>query len=118
MTEEQLEDFVKIRNLLKRGYDHYFELSEGYCKSGEGAIEVYYGNYFDSQDSIEATGIGIYSYVLGPSRMHHWFRTEDSSMIGQSNYHTKWVTEDPIKEALSTVTEWVREEMEDDHKED
>lgn len=80
MTNEQFELFRKIRRVLGEIHQQWVDnikegIDDGHCKSSEGMIEVHYPTWFDC-DSLEeycsakADGIGIYSYVFGPSRMH------------------------------------------------
>lgn len=93
MTLQQQAQFKEIRRCLKDAYDDYFKRSDdGVHKSSEMAVEVYYPNYWetDPESPMKACGIGIYSYVLGPSRMHHF---------------------DTFDEALTTVREWLREQL-------
>lgn len=90
MTPEQQKQLQEIQQLLKQGYDDYFARSDGYCKRGEGAIQVYYPNYFEiceGMDPLTAVGIEVYSYALGPSRAHFF---------------------ESFEEALGAVKEWVR----------
>ena len=74
MTPAQMIILSEIRRLLNEAYDDYFRRGDGHCKSSEGYIEVRYPNYFDRAKYPDgaASGIGIYSYVLGPSRMHEF----------------------------------------------
>lgn len=104
LTEQELADLSEIQRLIDEAYEHYFRLSDGYSKMSEGAIEVHFGNYFDRSGTgwgMEAPerhrAVNIYSYVLGPSRMHHF---------------------PSIAEALETVKKWHADEMTNDHKED
>lgn len=85
------EKLIKIRQLLKEAYDHYFKYSDGHCKSGEGHISIDFGNYWsDKKCELKITGVSIYSYVLGPSRLHY-FKDLDT--------------------ALETVVQWHKNEM-------
>jgi hypothetical protein len=78
--------------LLDSAYDHYFKYSDGYCKSSEGHVELTFGNYFNRQaDESPTIGANVYSYVLGPSRMHYF---------------------DSLDEALTAVQAWYEAEME------
>jgi hypothetical protein len=86
------EKLVKIRKLLKEAYDHYFKLSDGHCKSSEGSISLEFGDYWsDKNCECKITGVSIYSYVLGSSRVHYF---------------------DTLDEALETVIQWHKEELE------
>ncbi len=91
MNESNFNKLKKIRQLLKEAYDHYFKYSDGHCKSSEGSINLEFGDYWSDKDcECKITGISIYSYVLGSSRLHY-FNT--------------------IDEALATVVQWHDEEM-------
>lgn len=94
MTPRQIEIVKEIRTLLKEAYDHYFEHSDGYCKSSEGVITICYPTYWNYGDELEANWIEIYSYVLGPSRNHDF---------------------KDFEEALKAVKKWHKTEMETDY---
>lgn len=97
MNTEDLEQCREIRRLLKEAYDHYFATSDGYCKGSEGYVGVHYPDYFDERggaDAMRPNGVDVYSYVLGPSRMHSF-----KSMA----------------EALSAVREWHADSMATDY---
>ena len=114
MTSDQFAKLKEIRRLLSEAYQDYFKRSDGYCKSSEGATEVYYPNYFDNQETVTANGLGIYSYVLGPGRMHHWWKGD-----GPSNDVTKWTGDrDPFDVALEDVREWHAEQLATSYDED
>ena len=52
-------------------------------------IEITYPNYFEEdngKDPNEAVHIGIYSYVLGPHRMHD-FNSFDKALIAVQRWH-------------------------------
>lgn len=92
------EKLIEIRRLLKKAYDHYFDHSDGHCKSGEGHISVDFGNYWDdAKCEMKISSIGIYSYVFGSGRLHHF---------------------DTLDEALKTVKRWHEEEMNHDYEKD
>lgn len=94
MTDKDFQKLLEIRKLLKEAYDHYFENTDGYCKSQEGHISVEFGNYWeDSKCEMKTTSINIYSCVFGSSRMHCYYS---------------------IDEALDVVRRWHKEEMETD----
>ena len=97
MTAKQLSQFVEIRRLLKEAYDDYFRRSEdGHCKSAEASIEVYYPNYWEAEEYApnEACGIGIYSYVLGPSRTHD-FPTFELALEAVKDWHRMQMSWEP-----------------------
>ncbi len=91
MTNEDKAKLLQIRHLLKEAYDHYFELSDGHSKSSEGSISIEFGDYWsDKNCEGKITGVSIYSYVLGSSRLHYF---------------------DNLDKALDTVIQWHDEEM-------
>lgn len=94
MNTEDAEKLAEISRLLHEAYEHYFTY-EGHCKSGEGRISVYYGNFWERQDNpgeLKITGIDIYSYVFveGGARSQYF---------------------DSVDEALETVRRWHADEM-------
>ncbi len=109
MTPTQMETLREIRRLLAEAYEDYFERGDGHHKSSEGHLEVHYPNVFQEGDPMEANAIGIYSYVLGPSRMHYWTRTHGPEHGSDAD---RWVKGDPIEAALKDVREWHRQQME------
>lgn len=92
-----LEGVEEIHRLLKEAYDHYFALSDGYCKSAEGTVWVEWPTYFAMRGGETTPTIGVYSYVLGPSRRHEF---------------------DSIDEALTEVRKWHAIEMQQTYDED
>lgn len=90
LDTRRLNDVAEIRRLLQEAYDHYFANSDGYCKSAEGSISLHLGNYWENADGRAEVGVTVYSYVLGPERIHD-FRT--------------------TAEALAAVRVWHQEEM-------
>ncbi len=95
MTEHQLKLLTEIRRLLVEAYDDYFKRSDGYCKSSEGYIEVRYPNYFDREHYPDgaASGINVYSYVLGPNRMHY-FDTFEAALEAVGGWHAEQLSSD------------------------
>jgi len=77
---------VEIQRLLTEAYDHYFQHSDGYCKSSEGAVSLHYPNYFDQRDGVTEPQVSIYSYVLGPSRNHD-FPNLDAALRTVRQWH-------------------------------
>lgn len=95
-TTKFLAKFKKLQNLLQEAYEHYFEYGDGHCKSAEGLISIELPPYFwRLEDYLRRPTIGVYSYVLGPSRMHYF---------------------DNIDEALEEVSEWHKAEMEETYE--
>lgn len=97
MNQSDLNKLLLIRKLLKEAYDHYFDNSDGHCKSSEGHIDLEFGNYWtDKNCEMKITSVNIYSYVFGNSRSHCY---------------------DSIDEALEVVRQWHKEEMSTDYEE-
>lgn len=95
-----MKNLAEISRLLDEAYKHYFETSDGHCKSSEGHISVHFGNFWDRTDRsgyLEVTGVEVYSYVLGPSRVHDFPSTSA---------------------ALEAVRKWHKAEMEHGDRED
>jgi hypothetical protein len=92
MNKSDFDKLIQIRKLLKEAYDHYFKCSvDGHCKSSEGSISIEFGDYWSDKDcECKITGVNIYSYVLGSSRLHYF---------------------DNLDKALETVILWHSEEM-------
>ena len=102
MTPGQLETLAEIRKLLAAAYKDYFARGDGYCKRSEGAVEVHYPRYLEGGGTMEANGLAVYSYVLGPSRMHSWWKG-----AGPSDHASKWTGDaDPFAAALADVRGW------------
>ena len=97
MTDQELADLAELRSLLDEAYDHYFALSDGFCKMGEGAITLHFGNYFERKEGKSTLSVSVYSYVFGPGRSHHF---------------------GSVSEALKAVKGWHDTEMQDDHAQD
>jgi hypothetical protein len=97
VNDKDFEKLVQIRKLLKEAYDHYFDNSDGHCKSQEGHISLEFGNYWeDSKCEMKITSVNIYSYVFGSSRSHYY---------------------DTVDEALEVVKCLHKQEMETDYEE-
>lgn len=80
------EGIAEIHRLLKEAYDHYFAHSDGYCKSGEGSVWVEWPTYFAMREGATEPTVGVYSYVLGPSRVHE-FRNIDDALEAVREWH-------------------------------
>ncbi len=85
----------EIRKLLAEAYKHYFSRDDWHCKSTEGAISIRYPPFFWSYNSHKEPIIEIYSYALGPNRLHEFNNIDD---------------------ALMAVRDWHRKEMEMDYE--
>ena len=91
ITTGELAKLHEIHRLLDEANAHALAI-DGHCKSSEGSIEVDFGNHWDRLDPAnrKAPKVSVYSYLLGPHRMHHF---------------------DSIDQALEVVQQWHRQEM-------
>jgi hypothetical protein len=88
MNRNDFEKLLKIRQLLKEAYAHYFKFGDGHCKSSEGHISLEFGNYWtDENCEMKITGVSIYSYVFGSGR-DHFFKTVDDALKEVQNWHS------------------------------
>lgn len=109
MSPTQLQVFAEIRRLLAEGYRIHSEEDCGVHKSSDGYCEVRYPTAYSDDEGcggVEANGLMIYSYVLGPSRHHHFWRG-----TGRGDYAT-FYSADPFATALGEVSKWLSEQQE------
>lgn len=86
--KENLEAIAEIIRLHDEAFAHYQnDPCCGGWKSSEGAVSIHFGNYWQRD---EPPAVEVYSYALGPSRMHHFESPE---------------------EALADVRKWHQDEM-------
>lgn len=95
LTSEELDMLQEIHRLLEEANIHSLS-RDGYCKSGEGHISVYFGNHWNrlDPDDRKSPSVDIYSYLLAPQR---------------NNYF------DSIEQALEAVRQWHYKEMAKDN---
>jgi len=94
MKQSDWNKLIQIRQLLKEAYNHYFQHSDGHCKSSEGHISLDFGNYWEDKNcELKITGVNIYSYVLGPSRSHY-FKDLDTALDTVIQWHTDQMNTD------------------------
>lgn len=79
---------AEIRVLLAEAYEHYFEHSDGHCKSSEGAMAIELPEYFWSFNADKRPTVVIYSYVLGPGR-GHYFKDIDEALTAVRGWHAQ-----------------------------
>lgn len=89
-----MKEILEMQRLMKEAYDHYFQYGDGHCKSAEGQILLIYPTYHVGFSDTPCE-VHVYSYVLGPHRTHSF---------------------NSLDEALETVREWHKQEMENDYK--
>ena len=96
LTDIDIANLIEIQKLHDEAFQHFLDNGDGGHKSSEGYVEVNFGNFFDraSDRGKPVAGVGIYSYIFGPNRMHY-FTT--------------------IADGLRTMKEWHKAEMEHDY---
>lgn len=98
LTSEETRKLSEISRLLDEAYQHWFDHApDHHSKSLEGAISIQIPSWWKRRVGIPDVRVNVFSYVLGPSRWHEF---------------------DGIDEALATVKEWHRKEMEHDYSQD
>lgn len=81
-----LSDVREMQRLLVEAYAHYFAGGDGHCKSSEGVITLEFPTYFDLREGKTEPQCYVYSYVLGPSRQHH-FRSTTAALEAVREWH-------------------------------
>jgi len=100
------EKLLQIRKLLKEAYDHYFQNDpDPSCKSAEGQMSVYFGNYWEDGDDLVIRAIEIYSYVFGPIRLHT-FKSVDEALETVKGWHKEQMNIDYELEAIKEKHYW------------
>jgi hypothetical protein len=100
------EKLLQIRKLLKEAYDHYFQNDpDPSCKSAEGQMSVYFGNYWEDGDDLVIRAIEIYSYVFGPTRLHT-FKSVDEALETVKGWHKEQMNIDYELEAIKEKHYW------------
>lgn len=100
-----MSDLAAVRRALVEAYTRLQEIDgcvEG--KSGEMLVTVEYPTWWDVQDGadpMEPTALMVYSYTLGPSRSHYFYRAEKES---HPNYYT-WYGPNPFAIAERVIRE-------------
>jgi len=88
--------FAKLREIVRlhdEAFDHAMQ-EDGHHKSSEGQITVHFTNRFDDEresDPLHIKAVEVYSYVLGPSRNHH-FATVDEALAAMRKWHHSEMT--------------------------
>lgn len=94
ITEQEQSDLEQIWRLLDEAYHHYFEHSDGYCKSSEGLVAVDFNNFFDRREgeSFGIKSVEVYSYVFGPNRSNY-FTTTAAALDAVRAWHAREMSE-------------------------
>lgn len=107
------DETATIQDLQKAVWEAYEKATRSvdYCgKSAEGIIEVQFKAFHNAEsyeDFITPEVIGVYSYALGPSRMHRFVKAKRLKRIDCAT----WETPTPITTALIEVNQWIKEFM-------
>ena len=89
-TDKEWSNFLCFRELVFGGIANALQKC-GHHKGYEGAIEIHFPNYFDSDGYL----IVLYCYVFGPARYYEW----SGKTLG-----------DTVSKAFNDVTRWLRED--------
>lgn len=90
LTQTEQLQLLEIQRLHDEAFEHYQKSDCAGWKSGEGAVSVHFGNFWE-RDEGQRPACSVYSYALGPNRDHYF---------------------DTIGEALEAVQGWHKAEME------
>jgi hypothetical protein len=90
ITPEELAELEELQRLLDEAHLHYFENSDGYCKSSEGAVTIGFGTYFDRRDGDKSVKhVEIYSYLFGDGGRLHNFTSVSAALKMVHGWHKK-----------------------------
>jgi hypothetical protein len=95
---------AEIQRLLAEAYRHYFEHSNGYAKSGEGALSIHLPSYFWEANVENTPCVEIFSYVFGSGR-HHSFTDIDEALAQVRTWHAEEMVYDHIKTGVRQMGE-------------
>jgi hypothetical protein len=106
ITTQEAADLEEIMRLMDEAYAHYFSY-EGHCKSDEGYVGLHFNNVHDrrSGEPFGISSVDVYSYVLGPHRMHS-FPSTAKALDAVREWHAAEMAYDP--EAVEYDYEEVR----------
>jgi len=94
LTLEDLQKLQEMAKLLDEALMHVLEF-DGHCKSDEGYIELSFNNSFDRdryEEPLQITTVTVYSYRLGPSRLHH-FDSVDAALTAVKSWYIEAMDE-------------------------
>jgi hypothetical protein len=90
ITPEELGELEELQQLLDKAHLHYFENSEGYCKSSEGAVTIGFGTYFDRRDGDKSIKhVEIYSYLFGEEGRLYNFSSVRTALEKVRTWHKR-----------------------------
>lgn len=107
-TTTTIED---VRKTLWEAYQRLAQTPEGiFGKSDEACCEVLYPSFFDFQtleEFMKPSGLMVYSYALGPSRKHFFYRSDKESHPD----YTVWYSPDPFAKAIKVINGWLEKAL-------
>ena len=102
-------DINDVRKALFEAYEKKAQSEDGIKgKSSEGCCEVLYPTFWDCEtieEFLSPCGIMVYSYALGPSRLHYFKYAEKEK---QEDYHT-WYAPDFFAKAVEIINSWIED---------
>lgn len=98
-----------INKIVKDGYKRIKDLGldSGFMgKRREGVVTIQYASIWDD-DVMEVSSVEIYSYELGPSRQHYFYKSQNGKEY-TTDYNT-WHCVDPVETAAKVFNGWVED---------
>ena len=103
-------EIIELRKAIWDAYKKEEESEFGIeGKSSEGYVEIYFPNYFECdsfEEFCQPTGVMVYSYALGPSRRHFFWKSKKES----TGDYNEWYSRNIFKKAVSIVKSWTVKE--------
>lgn len=95
ISTQEIADLAEIVRLMDEAYAHYFSY-EGHCKSDEGYVGLHFNNVHDRRggEPFCIASVDVYSYVLGPHRMHTFPSTAEA-LAEVRKWHAAEMAYDP-----------------------
>lgn len=81
LTEEHVQKFNQILDLLEEAYEAYFSSGETHCKSSDGYAALALPPYFWREEEGVQPGVNIWSYVLASNGRDHYFDSLDEALV-------------------------------------
>jgi hypothetical protein len=101
-------NIIDVRKALWDAYAKCSKYPDFEGKSAEARVDVIYPSFWECdtiEEFNEPIGIMVYSYSLGTSRSHYfWKKKADMS----KNYYT-WISDDIFGKAVEVINEWADE---------
>lgn len=99
-------DITDVRKALWNAYKKAMATGQMDGKSSEAYVKLIFPAIYDCEDEnefLEASALTIYSYALGPSREHYFYK---AVIEKQENYYT-WHTKDIYAKAVEVIEGWL-----------